>query len=149
MFKVPAATINGWVRMARFQFQEEATPVRNLPRSCRRRRPASTTDNENEQEAEKLPTKTLKSDDTTPITYQEKPKMKKKTVVEAITDADVQSPQESVVNCPSTDRQIFHGLNWTPVTKVGEGEEEKEMECDTSWMEEYSKRKLTEIEDTN
>jgi len=141
LFNVPAATINGWVRMARFQ--EEATPVRNLPRSCRR--PASTTDIEDEPEAEKLQTKRLKSDDTTPMTS----KLKKKTVVEAITDADVQSPQERVVDCPSSDRQFFHGLNWTPVTKVGEGEEEKEMECDTSWMEEYSKRKLMEIEDTN
>jgi len=145
LFNVPAATIHGWVRMARFQ--EEATPVRNLPRSCRR--PASTTDIENEPEAGKLPTKRLKSDDTTPMTYQEKSKILKKTVVEAITDADVQSPQERVVHCPSSDRQFFHGLNWTPVTKVGEEEEEEEMECDTSWMEEYSKRKLMEIEDTN
>ena len=37
----------------------------------------------------------------------------------------------------------------TPITKVGEEEEEEELECDTSWMEEYSKRKLMEIEDTN
>ena len=111
LFNVPAATINGWVRMARFQ--EEATPVRNLPRSCRR--PASTTDIEDEPEAEKLQTKRLKSDDTTPMTYQEKSKFKKKTVVEAITDADFQSPQERVVDCPSSDRQFFHGLNWVCV----------------------------------
>ena len=103
LFNVPAATINGWVRVARFQ--EEATPVRNLPRFCRR--PASTTDVNNEPEAQKLPMKNLKSD--------VKPKIKKKTVVEAITDADVQGPKTSVVHYPSSDRQIFHGLNWVGV----------------------------------
>ena len=48
---------------------------------------------------------------------------------------------------PLSQRQIYHGRNWVPMTTWGEGEEEAECEC--SWTMDYTGKKLDDIVDLN
>ena len=48
---------------------------------------------------------------------------------------------------PISERMIYHGRNWIPMTKFGEGEEEADCEC--SWVEYFTKKRLDDITDVN
>jgi len=48
---------------------------------------------------------------------------------------------------PISERQIYHGRNWTPMTKYGEGEAEADCEC--SWHQDFTKKRLEDITDVN
>jgi len=48
---------------------------------------------------------------------------------------------------PISERTIYHGRNWIPMTKYGEGEEEADCEC--SWIGYFTKKRLDDITDVN
>jgi len=48
---------------------------------------------------------------------------------------------------PISERTIYHGRNWIPMTKFGEGEEEADCEC--SWIGYFTKKRLDDITDVN
>jgi len=48
---------------------------------------------------------------------------------------------------PISERTIYHGRNWIPMTKYGEGEDEADCEC--SWIGYFTKKRLDEITDVN
>eukprot|EP00092_Neocalanus_flemingeri_P022542 GFUD01024444.1.p1 GENE.GFUD01024444.1~~GFUD01024444.1.p1 ORF type:complete len:1183 (+),score=255.92 GFUD01024444.1:131-3679(+) len=48
---------------------------------------------------------------------------------------------------PLTERQIYHGRNWMPMSKYGDGENESD--CDCNWIFHYTKKRLEDITDVN
>jgi len=52
-----------------------------------------------------------------------------------------------VEKLPLSARQIYHGRNWTPMSKFGTGE--SEAECDCSWVMNYTKNRLDDLVDVN
>eukprot|EP00090_Calanus_glacialis_P014557 TRINITY_DN2336_c0_g1_i1.p1 TRINITY_DN2336_c0_g1~~TRINITY_DN2336_c0_g1_i1.p1 ORF type:complete len:1048 (-),score=339.89 TRINITY_DN2336_c0_g1_i1:321-3224(-) len=71
-----------------------------------------------------------------------------KLTVDDVTPKSKNKPKIGVIKqLPITERQIYHGRNWTPMTKYGDGESEADCEC--SWVSHFTKKRLEDITDVN